>query len=76
MATTHLQGGALKTTVPPKERARVRRNTAAFDAECAEKLCGNKREQRPMHDYSLERFGLNEDAVREAFASYRARFIV
>ncbi|KPF92894.1 hypothetical protein IP81_04695 [Novosphingobium sp. AAP83] len=47
-----------------------------IEAALAEFMAGNKREQRPMHDYSLERFGLNEDAVREAFASYRARFIV
>lgn len=47
-----------------------------IEAALAEFMAGNKREQRPMHDYSLERFGLDEDAVREAFASYRARFIV
>jgi hypothetical protein len=47
-----------------------------IEAALAEFMAGNKREQRPMHDYSLERFGLNEDAVREAFASYRARYIV
>lgn len=47
-----------------------------IEAALGEFMAGNKREQRPMHDYSLERFGLNEDAVREAFASYRARFIV
>ncbi len=38
-------------------------------------VAGNKREQRPMHDYSLERFGLDEQTVRDAFASYRARYI-
>ncbi|NLR70644.1 sulfotransferase [Novosphingobium sp. ERN07] len=47
----------------------------AIEAALAEFMAGNKREQRPMHDYSLERFGLNEADVREAFASYRARYI-
>lgn len=47
-----------------------------IESALGEFMAGNKREQRPMHDYSLERFGLDEDAVREAFASYRARFIV
>lgn len=47
----------------------------AIEAALTEFMAGNKREQRPMHDYSLERFGLNEADVREAFASYRARYI-
>lgn len=46
-----------------------------IEAALTEFMAGNKREQRPMHDYSLERFGLNEADVREAFASYRARYI-
>lgn len=46
-----------------------------IEAALTEFMAGNKREQRPMHDYSLERFGLNEAEVREAFASYRARYI-
>ena len=37
-------------------------------------LAGNKREQRPLHEYSLERFGLSEDAIRREFADYRARY--
>lgn len=37
-------------------------------------LAGNKREQRPLHDYSLERFGLSEEAIRHEFADYRARY--
>ncbi len=37
-------------------------------------LAGNKREQRPMHEYSLERFGLSEEAIRREFAEYRARY--
>ncbi|MDE2437492.1 MAG: sulfotransferase, partial [Sphingomonadales bacterium] len=46
-----------------------------IEAALAEFMAGNKREQRPMHDYSLERFGLDEQTIRDAFASYRARFI-
>ncbi|MFN3469060.1 MAG: sulfotransferase family protein [Novosphingobium sp.] len=46
-----------------------------IEAALAEFMAGNKREQRPMHDYSLARFGLNEAEVRDAFASYRARYI-
>ncbi|WP_176594474.1 sulfotransferase [Sphingobium sp. EM0848] len=38
-------------------------------------LAGNRREQRPMHDYSLERFGLDEAAIKREFAAYRARYI-
>jgi len=38
-------------------------------------MAGNAREQRPAHAYSLERFGLNEAQVREAFAEYRARYV-
>ena len=38
-------------------------------------LAGNKREQRPMHDYSMERFGLDEEAIKREFATYRERFI-
>ncbi len=47
-----------------------------IEAALSEFMAGNKREQRPLHDYSLERFGLNEADVREAFASYRARYIL
>ncbi|MCB2065306.1 MAG: sulfotransferase, partial [Erythrobacter sp.] len=46
-----------------------------MEAALSEFLAGNRREQRPMHDYSLERFGLEEDAIRAAFADYRARYI-
>jgi hypothetical protein len=45
------------------------------DAALAEFLAGNRREQRPAHDYSLERFGLDEAAIAEAFADYRARYL-
>lgn len=34
-------------------------------------LAGNRREQRPAHEYSLERFGLDEAAVETAFAAYQ-----
>lgn len=47
-----------------------------LEAALTEFLAGNKREQRPMHDYSLERFGLDEAAIRQEFADYRARYIV
>lgn len=45
------------------------------DAALAEFLAGNQREQRPLHAYSLERFGLDADAIRAAFADYRGRYI-
>lgn len=45
------------------------------NAALAEFMAGNKREQRPAHAYSLERFGLTEDMIRDAFADYRARYI-
>ncbi len=45
------------------------------DALLSEFLEGNKREQRPLHDYSLERFGLNEAEIRHEFAGYCARYI-
>lgn len=48
---------------------------AAMDAALNEFLAGNKREQRPMHDYSLERFGLDEQTIKQDFASYRSRYI-
>lgn len=48
---------------------------AKVEAALTEFLAGNKREQRPMHDYSPERFGLDEGMIEEAFASYRARYI-
>lgn len=47
----------------------------ASEAMLSEFLAGNKREQRPMHDYSLERFGLSQEAIRREFASYRAQYI-
>jgi hypothetical protein len=32
--------------------------------------------QHGVHDYSLEDFGLQAEAIRRQFASYRARFSV
>ncbi|WP_097093785.1 sulfotransferase family protein [Novosphingobium sp. Chol11] len=48
---------------------------AEVEAVLNEFLAGNKREQRPMHDYSLERFGLEEEAIKREFADYRARYL-
>lgn len=48
---------------------------AGSEAALAEFMAGNQREQRPMHDYSLERFGLDKTEIEEAFADYRARYI-
>ena len=45
------------------------------DAALAEFMAGNQREQRPAHDYSLERFGLEEAQILAAFAAYRSRYI-
>lgn len=48
---------------------------ADTDAALSEFMAGNQREQRPAHEYSLERFGLDEATVTKAFADYRARYI-
>ncbi|MDD3799109.1 MAG: sulfotransferase [Novosphingobium sp.] len=48
----------------------------ALEEALTEFLAGNKREQRPMHEYSLERFGLDKDAILREFASYRERYIL
>ncbi len=48
---------------------------ARIDAALAEFLAGNKREQRPVHDYGAGRFGLDEEAIKRDFAAYRARYI-
>lgn len=47
-----------------------------LEAALTEFLAGNKREQRPLHDYSLERFGLDAEAIKRDFATYRSRYIV
>ena len=46
-----------------------------LDEVLGEFMEGNKREQRPLHDYSLERFGLDAAEIRRDFASYCARYI-
>jgi hypothetical protein len=46
-----------------------------IEAALTEFMAGNQREQRPAHDYSLARFGLDEAAINQAFAAYRERFI-
>jgi hypothetical protein len=38
-------------------------------------LVADAREKRPAHRYSADRFGLSEDAIREAFADYTGRYI-
>ncbi len=48
---------------------------ARVETALVEFLAGNKREQRPVHDYSAERFGLTDETISQAFAAYRARFI-
>lgn len=48
---------------------------AATDAALVEFLASNRREQRPAHAYSLERFGLDEAAIDRGFAGYRARYL-
>jgi hypothetical protein len=65
----------------PREQAiRVLRKmgiemSADADTALEEFMAGNKREQRPAHDYSLNRFGLEDSQVRDAFGDYRARYI-
>ena len=35
----------------------------------------NAREKRPVHRYTLERFGFDEPGLRRDFARYRERFL-
>lgn len=65
---------------PLKQAQRVLRKMglpvdAGSDAAMAEFIAGNQREQRPMHDYSLKRFGLDQGEIEAAFSDYRARYI-
>lgn len=65
--------------LPQAERVLARMGIPVDDrieAALAEFMAGNTREQRPVHAYSLDRFGLTEDRIAEAFAAYRARFIL
>jgi hypothetical protein len=48
----------------------------AMEEVLTEFLEGNRREQRPLHDYSLEHYGLDEEAIKQAFATYRERYIL
>jgi len=50
--------------------------TGDVDAALGEFIAGNRREQRPSHDYSPERFGLQKADILSAFADYRSRYIV
>lgn len=45
------------------------------EAALAEFMAGNSREQRPTHDYSLERFGLDEQEIAKAFGPYRDHYL-
>jgi hypothetical protein len=49
---------------------------AETEGALQEFLAGNAREQRPAHDYSLARFGLDRAAIEHAFAGYRDRYIL
>lgn len=49
---------------------------AQLEGALSEFLAGNKREQRPMHDYAAERFGIDEEAIKREFAGYRERYIL
>jgi hypothetical protein len=46
-----------------------------MDAALDEFLAGNRREQRPMHEYSASRFGIDQEAIEREFADYRARYL-
>ena len=50
-------------------------DTPEVEAALNEFLAGNGREQRPAHDYSLERYGLTAEEVDARFAPYRARYL-
>lgn len=50
--------------------------TSDVKAALDEFMAGNQREQRPAHEYSLDRFGLEEAEIISAFANYRNRYIL
>lgn len=50
--------------------------TSDVKAALDEFMAGNQREQRPTHEYSVDRFGLEEAEILSAFADYRNRYIV
>ncbi|MFT5576895.1 MAG: hypothetical protein ACI89D_002424, partial [Bermanella sp.] len=35
----------------------------------------NKREDRPSHEYTLEKFGFSESGLKEQFAAYRKQYL-
>ena len=51
----------------------------SFPEATQEKMTGylehNRREKRPLHEYSVEHYGLTENSINKDFAGYRARFI-
>ena len=51
-------------------------SAAQLEEALTEFLAGNKREQRPAHEYSYDRFGLKEEDILREFGDYRARYIV
>ena len=50
--------------------------TSDVKAALDEFMAGNQREQRPAHEYSPDRFGLEEGQIISAFANYRSRYIL
>ena len=60
--------------VPVLERMNLRVH-AGMERMLADFMEANRRDKRPVHAYSLSRFGLEREDVERAFASYRARYI-
>lgn len=53
-----------------------REMTPADEAAMRAWLAANGRDNRPSHQYSLEKFGLSADQLKQDFATYRERFIL
>ena len=49
--------------------------TQQAQADARDWLSQNSREKRASHDYSLERFGLNEQQMAQDYSEYRARHL-
>jgi Sulfotransferase family len=49
--------------------------THEAEAAMAAWVAKNPREHRPPHEYTLESFGYTREAIEQAFAAYRARFV-
>lgn len=51
-----------------------------FPADTQQRMEGyleaNRREKRPMHEYSLDVYGLSDAQIKRDFAEYRARFVL